>query len=125
MLDKTRPVFLNLLQIRMPVTAVASILHRVSGVLLFLALPAFIYLLQLSLRSEADFYSLTGFTGSFSIRVLASCLLWALIHHFFAGIRFLLLDVEAGITRAQSRATAWLVNLGSLLMTIVIVGLCL
>jgi len=125
MLDKRRPVFLNLLQIRMPATAMASILHRFSGVLLFFALPGFIYLLQLSLNSERGFDSIAGLFDSLVIRVLVIGLLWSLIHHFFAGIRFLLLDVEAGISKTTARATARLVTFGSLLITIVIVGVCL
>jgi len=125
MLNKSRPVFLNLLQIRLPITAIASILHRVSGVLLFLAIPTFIYLVQLSLQSQAGFEAVLSIASSMPVKLLGVLLLWALIHHLFAGVRFLLLDVDIGITRSTARASAWLVSLSALLVSILLVGVCL
>jgi len=125
MLNKPRPVFLNLFQIRLPMTAIASILHRVSGVFLFLAIPFFIYLLQLSLQSQAGFESVLSITRSVPLKLLSILLLWALMHHLFAGIRFLLLDIDIGISRSTARISAWLVSLTALLVSILLVGVCL
>jgi succinate dehydrogenase / fumarate reductase cytochrome b subunit len=98
------------MQIRLPVTAIVSILHRLSGALLFLALPLFIYALQESLRSPESFTVLIGQLDTFPVRTILAILLWGLFHHLLAGLRFLLLDVDTGIQRQQARHSAWLVN---------------
>jgi len=122
---QTPPVFLNLLQIRFPITAVMSILHRLSGVLLFLNIPLVIYALQLSLSGEAGFKLVQDWLlHSLIIQVLLVILLWALLHHLFAGIRFLLLDIDIGVSRAAARRSAWWVNISALLIAVLLVGLC-
>lgn len=105
------PVFLNLLQIRMPMTAIVSILHRLSGLLLFMALPFFIYILQESLRNVQSFTSLVGLLDSFVVKILLALFIWSAAHHLFAGLRFLLLDIDVGIERQQARHIALLVNI--------------
>lgn len=103
-----RPFFLNLLAIRLPVGAVASILHRGSGALLALSTPALVYGLMLSLRSAQDFQSLAEWVGSgFGKLVMLACV-WALAHHFLAGLRHLGFDLGWGEDRRTSRMTAWL-----------------
>lgn len=119
------PVFLNLLQIRLPVTAIVSILHRLSGLLLFLVLPLLIYALQESLRSPESFAALAGQLDAFLVKVILAILLWGLCHHLFAGLRFLLLDVEVGIQRQQARNSAWLVNVLAIIVAISIGWGCL
>ena len=119
------PVFLNLTQIRLPVTAIVSILHRLSGLLLFLALPLFIYALQQSLRSPESFASLIGKFDSFLVKTILAILLWSLFHHLFAGLRFLLLDIEMGIQPQQARKTAWWVNILAVIVAISIIWGCL
>jgi succinate dehydrogenase / fumarate reductase cytochrome b subunit len=119
------PVFLNLLQIRLPVTAIVSILHRLSGALLFLALPLFIYALQESLRSQESFAALIGQIDSFPVRTILAILLWSLFHHLLAGLRFLLLDVDMGIQRQQARNSAWLVNILAVIAAISLAWGCL
>ncbi|WP_126457303.1 succinate dehydrogenase, cytochrome b556 subunit [Sulfuriflexus mobilis] len=117
------PVFLNLLQIHLPVTAILSILHRLSGAILFLILPGLIYVLQESLHSAERFNQLLALlVTSLPARLLAFVLLWAIFHHLFAGLRFLLLDLEWGIQRRQARLTAWLVNALALLTTVLLWG---
>jgi len=113
------PKFLNLLQIRMPIGAIASIAHRASGVLLFLALPGAIYLLDLSLRSPDDYARAASWVTSLPVQLLSVVFVWALVHHFFAGIRFLLIDLELGISRSAGRSSAWLVNTGSVLVALI------
>jgi succinate dehydrogenase / fumarate reductase cytochrome b subunit len=104
-----RPVFLNLLVIRLPAGAVLSILHRVTGVLLVLLLPLLAYLYQTSLRDEQGFRYVVDLLRSTPVRaVLVLCAAIA-GHHFFSGIRHLLLDLEVGIARQQARVSAWLV----------------
>lgn len=118
-----RPVFLNLLRIRQPVMAVVSIFHRISGVLMILALPGLVYLLNLSLSNQAGFSQVADLLASPVLKLLAVLLGWALTHHILAGIRFMLLDFDLGIERAAARKTAWLVHVGALLLTALLTGL--
>ena len=103
------PVFLNLAQIRFPIGAIASIAHRVSGVLLFIALPVVAVLLDTSLRDEAGFASVRDLISSPLAVVAAGVLVWALVHHVLAGIRHLLMDVGSGGELERARASARLV----------------
>jgi len=119
----SRPVFLNLLRIRQPVMAVVSIFHRISGVLMILALPGLVYLLNLSLSNQAGFSQVADLLASPVLKLLAVLLGWALTHHILAGIRFMLLDFDLGIERAVARKTAWLVHVSALLLTAVLAGL--
>jgi succinate dehydrogenase / fumarate reductase cytochrome b subunit len=117
-----RPIFLNLLRIRQPVTAVLSIFHRISGVAMILALPGLVYLLNLSLSDQAGFAIVVGLLASPTIKVLAVLFCWALTHHILAGIRFMLLDFDVGVERAVARQTAWLVHACAVTVTAVIAG---
>lgn len=112
-----RPVFLNLLRIRQPVAAVVSILHRLSGFFMVLLLPGLIYLLQLSLSSVDGYSRAIAFMDKPLLRYIAIGLCWMFTHHFLAGLRFLLLDFDVGITRNTARKTAWLVHVGAILVT--------
>ena len=122
---KNRPVFLNLLRIRMPIMAIQSIMHRIFGVLMVLMLPLVIYLFDLSLKSPPDFDQVNEFLASSFVRILTAIPVWALAHHFFAGIRYLLLDVEWGIQRDHARKSAWLVNAIGLLVLVIYLGVVL
>jgi len=104
-----RPTYLNLFTIRQPVTAVLSILHRLSGVLLFLTIPALIYWLALSLRSASGYAEAMALLRHPWVETTAILLAWALTHHLLAGIRFLLLDLDIGLSLRAARASAWLV----------------
>lgn len=106
-----RPVFLNLLRIRMPVTAMLSIAHRISGALLFLAIPIAIYLLRLSLSGPEGYAQVLGLFEYRAVRMTGVIFLWSYVHHLLAGIRFILLDVDIGIRLQVARVTAWAVNL--------------
>lgn len=119
------PVFLNLLQIRLPVTAIASVLHRLSGLVLFLALPLLIYALQQSLHSAESFTVLARQLSAWPVKVILIVLLWGLFHHLFAGLRFLLLDIEVGIQRPQARLSAWGVMILALVAALAVGGACL
>lgn len=107
-MNKQRPFFLNLLAIRLPIGGVTSILHRASGALLALSVPFLLYWLMLSLRSAEDFQNLAAWLGGgFGTLILLVCV-WALAHHFLAGMRHLGFDIGWGENRSTSRLTAWL-----------------
>lgn len=114
---RPRPFFLNLLAIRLPIGGIASILHRASGALLALAIPALLYVLMLSLRSPEDFQRLADWAGGWMGKLLTLVCVWALAHHFLAGLRHLGFDLGLGELRAVSRITAWLSIVLALLMT--------
>jgi succinate dehydrogenase / fumarate reductase, cytochrome b subunit len=108
-----RPVFLNLARIRFPVGAVASIGHRISGLVLVCALPIGVLALERSLAAEAAFSSLLGALRSPLGRVVLAVTVWACAHHLFAGIRHLLSDVGIGASLAASRRSAYAVLIGA------------
>ena len=120
---KKRPVYLNLARISMPIAALMSILHRISGVLLFFAIPAVIYLFELSLRSAQEFSTVTSLLNSTPGKLTLVVILWALLHHLFAGIRYLLLDVHIGLTREGARVGAWIVFGAEALTLLLIVSM--
>lgn len=120
-----RPVYLNLLKIRLPITGVASFLHRVSGVLLILFIPVVIYVFELSVANESGFRYVHSLLDNLAIKLLLIIVLWAILHHLFAGIRFLLLDMDVGVAKHQARFGAWIVNIGAMAITAVIVGVML
>jgi succinate dehydrogenase / fumarate reductase cytochrome b subunit len=104
-----RPKYLNLFKIRQPVMAVVSIFHRVSGVILFLAIPFLIYWLAMSVRSPQDFANASSYFDSPWLKLMGLVLAWALIHHFFTGIRYLMMDISIGENLPAARISAWLV----------------
>lgn len=105
----TRPFYLNLIKIRLPVAGMLSIFHRISGVLMFVAMPYLVYLLDLSLQGEAGFNRVTELLSHPLGILIQLILLWSLVHHFLAGIRFLLIDFDIGIGKQLSTYSAWLV----------------
>lgn len=107
--NKKRTVYLNLFQFRFPATAIASIAHRISGILLFLSIPFCLYLLELSLASPMGFALTCAWLDSLPVYLLLLVLLWALVHHLLAGLRHLLLDAEIGIEFATACRSAILV----------------
>ena len=118
-MDKaSRPKFLYLLKIRLPVPGVVSISHRISGVFLFLAVPLYIFLLHISLRDPAGFDAARSFLQMYPGRLVLLFSLWLLIHHLIAGVRFLLLDIGLGKDRPADRASSWLVLVTSLVALI-------
>ena len=104
------PVFLNLLQIQMPVGALTSITHRVSGVLLAISIPFAIYLLELSLEGPRGFARVAELLGLWFVKFSAIVLVWSLAHHLLAGIRHLMSDIDVGSQLPAARRSAWLVN---------------
>lgn len=123
MKDK-RPVYLNLFKIRLPIAGMVSLLHRLSGILLFIAIPFAVYLLDLSVISEDGFSTVMTLLKHPLVVLSQIVLVWALAHHFFAGIRFLLIDADIGVEKTQAKYGAWLVVFAELLVVgIFIIGL--
>ena len=120
--SKTRPVFLNLLQIRMPVMAVISILHRISGVLLLSLIPLIIYFLDASLKSAVEFNNIKRMFESTPGQFLIFVFLWLLLHHLLSGIRFLLIDIDIGVVKEYAKSSAWIVAVTAILLTLIIAG---
>ena len=116
------PVFLNLLRIRFPVGAVTSIAHRLSGLLLFLSFPPLVYWLDLSMRDAAGFAEAREWLDCGWVRLASVVLVWSLVHHLLAGIRFLLIDIGIGVERLPARRSAWVVNSLALLLSLVYLG---
>ncbi len=114
---KQAPKFLNLLQIDLPPGGIASIAHRISGIIMFLSLAPAAWLFALSLHSEAGYRAALDWLQSPALGWLALLLVWSLAHHLLAGCRHLLLDLHIGIRRGAARASAWVVNLGALALT--------
>ncbi|TDJ73085.1 MAG: succinate dehydrogenase, cytochrome b556 subunit [Proteobacteria bacterium] len=118
---KKRPVYLNLLKIRLPIGGVASIAHRITGVLLVLLLPVAIYLLALSVESLAGFHKVVSFLTSVSGRIIVLLSVWLFAQHFFSGIRHLLLDINIGVEKDTARVGAWLTFLAAG-VTLIVLG---
>lgn len=104
-----RPKNLNLLSIQLPVNAVVSILHRVSGFLLYLLVPLLLWLLQRSLQSPQGFEQVAALVTHPLAKLLWVLLAWAFAHHFFAGIRHLAMDVHWGGELKKARFSSKLV----------------
>lgn len=101
-----RPKYYDLNLAHLPPPGIVSILHRISGALLFLFIPILLYVLQGSLTSEADYLRWKDFFSRPLAKLVAIGLAYLYAHHFFAGIRYLLLDLHIGIDKAPSRTSA-------------------
>jgi succinate dehydrogenase / fumarate reductase, cytochrome b subunit len=118
---KPRPVYLNLVQIRLPLPGFVSILHRISGAALFLiGIPLGLYALQESLASPDAFARLAAIFSKPLAKLVLIGLIWAYLHHFCAGIRFLLLDLDQGIQLKQARQSSVIVLVVSLVLAVII-----
>jgi len=118
-MNPKRPVFLELWRIKLPAMGLASILHRVSGVLMVLSIPIFAHLFQRSLEGPEGFASAAAAMTSWPMRLLLLVLAWSLLHHLFAGVRFLALDLGLGLERETARRSAQLV-IGAALVVLIL-----
>jgi succinate dehydrogenase / fumarate reductase, cytochrome b subunit len=120
--ERPRPRFFNVLQIQMPVGAVTSFAHRISGIVLALGIPFYIHVLQLSLQSPRT-YALAGALFSrWHWKALAILTIWALAHHVLAGLRHLLSDIDIGSQLHAARRSAWAVNAAAVLIALLAAG---
>jgi succinate dehydrogenase / fumarate reductase, cytochrome b subunit len=120
---KIRPKYLSLpallFEIRLPVPGWVSILHRISGALLFFPFVAWVlYLLDTSLRSQQGFDYVHQYATLPPVKLGLLVLVWAYAHHFCAGIRYLFLDIDKGVDLQTARLTSWIVILAAVLLTL-------
>ncbi len=119
-MNQNRPKYLDLTKIKLPVPGLVSILHRISGFGLFLLLPLLLWLLQSSLASPDSYVRYRAAIAHPVMKLILIGLLWAFLHHLFAGVRFLLLDVHVGTELAVARNTSCAVLAVSILLTLVL-----
>ncbi len=120
--QRSAPVFLNLFRIRFPVAAITSIAHRISGVLLFLFFPLLVWLLDLSLQGPDGFARALDLLQPVWVRLGLALIAWSLLHHLLSGIRFLLIDIDIGVSLGAARRSAWAVNIIGLLLGLACLG---
>ena len=119
---KPRPKYYDLNLAHLPPPGLVSILHRISGLALFFPiLPLLLYLMHAALGSEQGYIQWRDFFSRPFVKVVMLGVLWLYAHHFWAGIRYLLLDVHVGIAKAPARASA-LVVLVLGVATVLVVG---
>jgi succinate dehydrogenase / fumarate reductase cytochrome b subunit len=120
---KERPQFRNihvtqLMNYRLPAAGIVSILHRISGAVMFLMLPFLLYLLQLSLSSEMTFARFAGILEHPLAKLVLLGLIWSYLQHFCAGVRHLFMDMHMGIEKDSSRQSAVSVIAVTLVLTV-------
>jgi succinate dehydrogenase / fumarate reductase cytochrome b subunit len=105
--------FTDLPTYRLPVAGIVSILHRVSGALMFLLMPFIIWMFDTSISSELSFARFTsafnlgvGIVPGWFIQLVALALIWAFLHHFIAGLRHLWMDARHAVSKEFGRASA-------------------
>ncbi len=119
---KPRPVFLTLWQIQLPLPGVVSILHRLSGVVMVLALPVVAIVVEQVLASPVGFAATAAFLTSWTGKLALLLMLWSLSHHLFAGLRHILLDVDIGLERDRARRSAQIVLIAAPILTVALVA---
>ena len=122
---KDRPVYKNiglaqLIKYRLPWAGKVSILHRISGAALFLLLPFILYLFDQSVASELSYQKFQAFTSNILVKIICLGLIWSFLHHFCAGIRYLLLDLEIGVEKSEANRSAIVVLVVGLALTAVV-----
>ncbi|MCX7245675.1 MAG: succinate dehydrogenase, cytochrome b556 subunit [Burkholderiales bacterium] len=123
--SRPKPVYRNiglaqLIHYHLPWAGKVSILHRISGVALFLFLPFLLYLLDQSLASELSYKKFQAIVANPFAKLILLGLIWSFLHHFFAGIRYLLLDREIGINKIPANRSAILVLIISFSLTVIL-----
>lgn len=108
-MNSSRPVHLDLTRMKFPPMAIVSVMHRISGVVLFLLLPLVLYMLHTSLQSGADFSSLYYLTAMTSMKILLWILISAVSFHFFAGIRHMAMDCGFAESLKAGRISAYVI----------------
>jgi succinate dehydrogenase / fumarate reductase cytochrome b subunit len=130
---KPRPVYTNIhvsqiIAYRLPIAGVVSILHRVSGALMFLLLPLVVWLLDVSLTSEVSyerfsnaFIAGVGVVPAFLLKLVVLALIWAFLHHLVAGVRHLWMDITHSVSLQQGHVSA-LATLGASMLLTILLG---
>lgn len=113
MLPDNRPVYLNLFRLHLPISGWVSILHRLSGALLFLLLPLMVWGFALTFSSEAGFARVVAWGATPFAKLLTLVLVWAFVHHFLAGLRHLAMDSHWGVSLKNARLSSRVVLLAT------------
>jgi succinate dehydrogenase / fumarate reductase cytochrome b subunit len=119
-IKKKRPKNLDLPTIRLPLPGILSIIHRISGAAMFLLLPFLLWLFQGSLTSPESFAGVKAVVGHPLAKIILLGLVWFYMHHFCAGIRYLLLDLHKGVELEAARLSSKIVFVVSIAMTLII-----
>lgn len=119
-MQKQRPVYLDIHSIRLPIPGIASILHRLSGVILFVSIPIVLCLFGGTLSDAEKFQNYQNFVANPLVKIALIVLLWAFLHHALAGIRFLLLDAHKGIELKSARMSAKIVVIAAVVLAVVL-----
>ena len=123
--SRPKPVYRNiglaqLIHYHLPWAGKVSILHRISGAALFLFLPFLLYLFDQSLASELSYKKFQAIVANPFAKLILLGLIWSFLHHFFAGIRYLLLDREIGINKVPANRSAIMVLVISFSLTVIL-----
>lgn len=121
---KQRPQFRNihvteLHHYRLPISGIVSILHRISGFLIFLALPFLLYLFHMSILSEDTFKHFAGIASHPLVKLAILVLAWAYFQHFCAGVRHLFMDLHLGLDKDSARKSGATVLAAALFLTLI------
>ena len=108
------------MQIRLPVPGIISIMHRVSGAVLFLLIPLLLWLFQASLESAASFAEFRSVVAHPLMKLVLLGLLWGYLNHLLAGLRHLFLDLDLGTELATARLTSMIVLAAGIVLTLVV-----
>jgi len=127
---KKRPVYRNIhitqiVSYRLPPAGIVSILHRISGLMMFLLLPFVIWMFDTSLTSEISYDRFTnafvagiGFVPAWFVKLTCLALIWGYLHHFIAGVRHLYMDATHSVTKEFGHSSALFTLIGSVLLTV-------
>jgi succinate dehydrogenase / fumarate reductase cytochrome b subunit len=119
-MNNKRPKHLALHLIKLPLPGIVSLFHRISGLLLFIVLPLLLLMLQYSLRSIETYTQLLDVLAHPLFKAALLGVLWAFLHHFCAGLRFLAIDLDYGVKLALARASSKMVLVASIALTVLI-----
>lgn len=118
---------IDALQYRLPLAGVVSILHRVSGMMMFFLLPFIVWMFDASVTSEVSYDGFTsafvagiGFVPGFVIKLVALALIWAYLHHAVAGLRHLWMDATHAVTKEFGHSSAVATFAISIVLTVVL-----
>jgi succinate dehydrogenase / fumarate reductase cytochrome b subunit len=114
-----RPVFLDFWHLKLPISGLVSILHRVSGVMMIASVPVLAAMFALALSGPEGFAASVAFFDHPLIKIARLLLGWAVLHHLFAGIRHLILDMGWGVELPIARKSAWTVLFAAIVVVIV------
>ena len=125
--SKTRPKHLQLTAIRLPIPGIVSILHRVSGAIMFLLMPFIIWMFDTSISSEISFEKFkavfnigVGFVPGWFFKLMVLAIIWAYLHHLIAGVRHLYMDANHAVSKEFGRSSAITTLVISIGLTIVL-----